>query len=166
MLLYNKYTNKVDYCWYSSTNLAHSQYINDGTGTLAIVFNNGFIYHYHNVDEGDYIMLKMSPSNGTVLSNLIRNKYVATRQTRIDVNKLNELKEEFIKMNESTANNRYVIEVTEDGSEYALKLNGKCISSGQPNNVNVIDLLKELNIPCETVKVGSINEDDKPKIIG
>lgn len=88
----------LDRVWYDSTNVVYSE-CDDKEGenkTLRVVFNNGAMYEYKDVDVNDYVMFVhggIDNSNGKAFFKYIKGKkYEFTRLEDVNKEKLNEEK--------------------------------------------------------------------------
>ena len=104
MVVYNRYVNNKDHTWYDSSNVVYSLCYdnNEATKNLKIVFKNGRTYLYKNVDVNDYIGFRSGESTGKTVNQYIVKKYQGVRLPDTDMEKLDELKEEFINDNKIT----------------------------------------------------------------
>lgn len=169
MIIYNKYVNNEDYVWYDSSNIVFSKCYdnNQTTKTLKVVFKNGRTYVYKDVNAGDYICFKTSPSNGKAINDFIIKKYKGVRIMDTNVDKLNEMKERFINeekeiVEQPISNLLYHIDGNNETGEFRLKINGKTIYSGFENQVSIFNLFKSMNINYSYDNVDSFdNESDE-----
>lgn len=169
MIIYNKYINNEDYVWYDSSNVIFSKCYdnNQTTKTLKVVFKNGRTYVYKDVNAGDYICFKTSPSNGKAINDFIIKKYKGVRITDTSVDKLNEMKEQFINeekefVEQPLSNLLYHIEANKETGEFRLKMNNTTIYSGIENQVSIFNLLKSMNINYSFNNVETFeNESDE-----
>lgn len=152
MVVYNRYVNNKDHTWYDSSNVVYSLCYdnNEATKNLKIVFKNGRTYLYKNVDVNDYIGFRSGESTGKTVNQYIVKKYQGVRLPDTDMEKLDELKEEFINDNKITeeafTNLAYHLSVNNITGDFALKLNGKTIYRGVEGQVSILNLLKCMNI--------------------
>jgi len=115
MIIYKKYIQKdgigYDHVYYQSSNIEYSMcedHPNNRLKTLTIVFGKGRTYRYDNVDVNDYVNFKnailgenlLEKSNGKAFHRYIKN-YPATKLDDTDLNKLQEQKIQFMKLDES-----------------------------------------------------------------
>ena len=163
MVVYNRYVNNKDHTWYDSSNVVYSLCYdnNEATKNLKIVFKNGRTYLYKNVDVNDYIGFRSGESTGKTVNQYIVKKYQGVRLPDTDMEKLDELKEEFINDNKITeeafTNLAYHLSVNDITGDFALKLNGKTIYRGVEGQVSILNLLKCMNINF------SMSEDYEPE---
>lgn len=163
MVVYNRYVNNKDHTWYDSSNVVYSLCYdnNEATKNLKIVFKNGRTYLYKNVDVNDYISFRSGESTGKTVNQYIVKKYQGVRLPDTDMEKLDELKEEFINDNKITeeafTNLAYHLSVNDITGDFALKLNGKTIYRGVEGQVSILNLLKCMNINF------SMSEDYEPE---
>ena len=156
MVVYNRYVNNKDHTWYDSSNVVYSLCYdnNEATKNLKIVFKNGRTYLYKNVDVNDYIGFRSGESTGKTVNQYIVKKYQGVRLPDTDMEKLDELKEEFINDNKITeeafTNLAYHLSVNDITGDFALKLNGKTI----------YNLLKCMNINFSISEDYEIEEDN------
>lgn len=163
MVVYNRYVNNKDHTWYDSSNVVYSLCYdnNEATKNLKIVFKNGRTYLYKNVDVNDYIGFRSGESTGKTVNQYIVKKYQGVRLPDTDMEKLDELKEEFINDNKITeeafTDLAYHLSVNDITGDFALKLNGKTIYRGVEGQVSILNLLKCMNINF------SMSEDYEPE---
>lgn len=153
MVTYNKYVNKVDHTWYDSSNLVYSAcYDNEGDSkTLKVVFKGGRTYIYKDVSSNDYLMFsKGAESNGEQFNRHIVKKYKGVRLSDTNLDKLEELKKEFIgeneKIEQALTNLSYHMEINEKTGEFKLKLNDKVIYEGVEGMVSIINLFSSMHL--------------------
>lgn len=105
-------------------------------------------------------------SNGIAFTKHIK-QYTATRIQDTDLDKLNELKEQFINENNDLQETKvsdlgYVIEFCDKTGEFAIKLKDKVIYHGIEGQVSIINLLQSMGISCALKSVDEIiNETDE-----
>jgi len=153
MIIYNRYVNQEDHVWYDSSNIAYSKcYDNQSspTRTVKIVFKQGRTYVYRNVDANDYVRFKMAESTGKAFNELIK-KYDAVRIADTNMDKLNELQENF--KNELKENDEqklgdlvYHIKVIEETGEFIIVLGDKVLFRGIEGQFSILNLFTSLNI--------------------
>lgn len=101
MIIYRQYKEHptkentfLDRVWYDSSNIVYSE-CEDKEGeakTLRVVFNNGSMYEYKNVDVNDYVMFVhggIENSNGKAFFKYIKGKYEFERLNDVDKQQLN-----------------------------------------------------------------------------
>lgn len=170
MKVYSKYENSQEFCWYDSTNVIFSKcYDNPGDSKVVkIIFKNGRTYLYKDVSANDYVFFRDSQSSGNGFSQYIK-KYTATRIQDTDLDKLEELKKNFMGENQEIQDSKvsdlgYVIEFCDKTGEFALKLGSKTLYSAIEGNVSIINLFKSMGINCRLNAVDEIiNETDEDK---
>lgn len=146
MFIYNKYQNSIDYCWYDSSNIFYSEYLNDGeTNTMLIVFKNGKGYIYENVSPEDYMSFKLADSTGSVFNKSIIKKYVGVFSKTFDIQELSE-KMNNLKLLEESNSKEYHVKFDKQGNEFALFNNEVLIHKGPVNSVSFINLMREMGI--------------------
>ena len=71
--IFHKYDNVIDKTWYESSNILYSECDESNTTkkTLRIIFNNGKMYEYSDVDVHDYLFFRDAESQGKAF-----NKYI------------------------------------------------------------------------------------------
>jgi hypothetical protein len=166
--IYEKYCNSIQYCWYDSSNIIFSKcYDNPGQyKVVKIIFKNGRTYLYKDVLDNDYLAFRDAESNGIAFTKHIK-QYTATRIQDTDLDKLNELKEQFINENNDLQETKvsdlgYVIEFCDKTGEFAIKLKDKVIYHGIEGQVSIINLLQSMGISCTLKSVDEIiNETDE-----
>ena len=166
-IIFNRYLNGIDYTRYDSSNIVYSEcYDNEGLlKNVKIVFKGGRTYLYKDVNADDYIQFKLSPeSHGSAVHEHIIKKYQCVRLPDVDVEQLNNFKnetiEEDIKIEESTISNVvYNISINDETGEFTLTLNGRPLYRGVEGKVSIINLLKCLNIKY-TIS-NNINENEE-----
>lgn len=170
--IYEKYCNSIQYCWYDSTNIIFSKcYDNPNCKVVKIIFKNGRTYLYRDVDATDYVMFRDAESNGSAFTKYIK-KYVATRIQDTDLDKLEEMKQKFMKSNQELQETKvselgYVIEYCEDTGEFVLKIGENVIYSAVEGNVSIINLFKSMGINCTLKavdKIENITDEEEDKI--
>lgn len=169
MIVYNKYVNSQDHTWYDSSNVVYSKcYDNDlSNKTLKIVFKNGRSYLYKDVEINDYIQFKNAQSNGQAVNTFIIKKYKGIRIADTEIEKLNELKENFISEDNDNGETKfsnliYRLDVNEQAGEFNLLLNDKVIYNAIEGKVSIINLFKSMNINyVMNVVENVINESDE-----
>ena len=151
MVIFNKYVNNRDYCWYDSSNVIYSEcYDNEGPAkNVKVVFKNGGTYLYKNVSNDDYISFRQAESNGKALNEHLK-KYEYVRLSDTSIDDLENTKTEFI--NESTeiqeafSNFAYRLAYNDATGEFTLFLNGKPIYNGIEGKVSIVNLLRAMSI--------------------
>lgn len=154
MIIYNKYLDNQDYTWYDSTNVLFSKCYdnaNSNNKTLKVVFKTGKTYVYRDVDINDYLSFKTAESTGKSFDKHIIKKYKGFRIADVQLEKLEQLKENFIKETDNSADTQlkdltYKIEYNEKNGEFILKMYDKIIYHGKENKVSLFSLLKSMNI--------------------
>lgn len=168
MKIYSKYENGQEFCWYDSSNTLFSKcYDNPGDlKVVKVIFKSGATYLYKNVDVNDYIAFRDAESNGHAFFKHIR-KYDATRIQDTDLDKLEEMKNNFMNDTQELQETKvsdlgYVIEYCETDGSFVLKLADKVIFSGVEGNVSIVNLFKSMGINCTMKEVDRIdNETDE-----
>lgn len=170
MIVYNKYIDNQDYTWYDSSNVLFSKCYdnpNSSNKTLKIVFKNGRTYVYKDVDINDYLTFKTATSNGQTVNSSIIKKYKGVRITDTQTDKLEELKENFIKETEESTEKQmkdlvYKVEFDENNYEFVLKMGDKVVYHGTENKVSLFSLFKSMNInySLEVVDKVEYNSDE------
>lgn len=171
MIIYNKYINNEDYTWYDSSNIMFSKCYDNAQllKTLKVVFKDGRTYLYKDVNANDYIAFKTAPSNGSALNTYIIKKNKGVRISDTDIEKLENLKENFITEekqidNEPLSNLNYHLDICEKTGQFNLKLNDKIIYSALEGQVSIVNLFKSMNIKYSWTTVDEINnESDENK---
>lgn len=156
-VIYNKYSNSTDYIWYDSSNIIYSECydIDNENKNLKVIFKGGRTYLYKEVNIKDYLMVKMSESNGKMFNECIVKKYKGIRLPDTDLNKLEELKNRFTEEDkliceENIKNNlNYKLIFEEDEKTFKLLLNGNVIFNGKDKEFSVTQLLKCMGINYE-----------------
>lgn len=77
MIIYKKYENKIEKCWYDSTNVIYSECLDKENDykELKVVFKDGRTYLYKDVDVNDYLLFSRDvKSIGSAL-----NKYIISK---------------------------------------------------------------------------------------
>lgn len=168
MKQYSKYENNQEFCWYDSSNTLFSKcYDNPGDlKVVKIIFKNGRTYLYKDVDVNDYIAFRDAESNGVAFTKHIK-KYTPTRIQDTDLNKLEEMKNNFMENNQEVQDSKvsdlgYVIEFCDSTGEFVLKLRDKIIYSGVEGEVSIVNLFKSMGVNCTFNSVDKIdNETDE-----
>lgn len=85
------YKNNIDKVWYESSNVIYSECDDNlnALKTLRIVFKNGTMYEYYNVNVNDYILFKEHQSQGKALNAFIK-QYQCKKIGEADVNQIKE----------------------------------------------------------------------------
>lgn len=169
MIIYNKYINGEDFTWYDSSNVIFSKCYdgNQLLKTLKIVFKNGRTYLYKDVSTDDYIAFKTALSNGNSVNTYIIKKYKGIRISDTNVDKLQDLQDEFKKneneiSNEKMSNIVYHVDICSKTGEVQLKMNDKPLYTAIEGNVSLFNLLKAMNIKYTYSEVEEIeNETDE-----
>lgn len=93
----NLYENKIDYCWYDSSNILYSECVDnkDDFKTLYIIFKNGIKYVYKNVNVNDYLMFRTDLSQGVALNKYLK-KYDYEKLETINLSELKEREQTII----------------------------------------------------------------------
>lgn len=167
MIVYNKYIDNQDYTWYDSSNVLFSKCYdnpNSSNKTLKIVFKNGRTYVYKDVDINDYLAFKTATSNGQAVNSSIIKKYQGVRITDTQSDKLEQLKESFIKETEDSSEKQvkdlvYKVEFDEKNYEFVLKMGNKIIYHGTENKVSLFSLFKSMNINYSLEAVDKVEYD-------
>lgn len=167
MITYNKYIDNQDYTWYDSSNILFSKCYdnpNSSNKTLKIVFKNGRTYVYKDVDINDYLSFKSATSNGQAANKHIIKKYQGIRITDTQMDKLEQLKESFIKETEDSSEKQvkdlvYKVEFDEKNYEFTLKMGDKVIYHGFENKVSMFSLFKSMNINYSLEVVDKVEYD-------
>lgn len=166
MIIYNRYVNQEDHVWYDSSNIFYSKCYDNNQGntrTVKIVFKQGRTYVYRGVDSNDYVRFKTSQSTGKGFNEFIK-KYDAVRIADTDLEKLNELQEDF--KNELKENDDqklgdlvYNIKVIEETGEFVVILGNKILFRGIEGHFSILNLLTSLNIKHTLQQVDKLPND-------
>lgn len=143
--IYNKYINNEDHVWYDSSNIIYSVCF-DGPvkKSLKIVFKSGGAYLYSNIDPLDYVYFRDAESNGKAFNETIK-KYPCTKLDNISFDELENMKQEFIKLDHPTEYNAH-IEFNDDSGEFKLKINNVVVYEGIEGQVSIINLLHSMGL--------------------
>lgn len=155
-IILSNYENKIDKCWYDSSNIIYSQCVDNENDfkDLQIVFKEGRTYLYEKVNVNDYILFKTDISQGKALNKYIVKKYKGVRLSDTDLSVLNEEKEKLLekRTNNQEENNDntplYHIIYDNNNKKVDLLLNNKVIYTSNLNSINLIEVLKVLGIRC------------------
>lgn len=169
MIVYNKYINGEDFTWYDSSNVIFSKcYDNNSvTKTLKIVFKNGRTYLYKDVSTDDYVAFKTASSNGSAINTYIIKKYQGARISDTDIDKLQELQNNFKKdenklNNEKLSNIIYHIDICSKNGEIQMKMDNKPVYTAIEGKISIFDVLRAMNIKYSYSEVDNIeNETDE-----
>lgn len=156
-VIYNKYSNSIDYIWYDSSNILYSECydIDSENKNLKVIFKGGRTYLYKDVNIKDYLMVKMSESNGKMFNECIVKKYKGIRLSDTDLKQLEELKNRFTEedkiINEEKIKNNlnYKLIFENDEKTFSLLLNDNVIFTGKDKEFSITQLLKCMNINYE-----------------
>lgn len=156
-VIYNKYSNSIDYIWYDSSNILYSECydIDSENKNLKVIFKGGRTYLYKDVNIKDYLMVKMSESNGKMFNECIVKKYKGIRLSDTDLKQLEELKNRFTEedkiINEEKIKNNlnYKLIFENDEKTFSLLLNDNIIFTGKDKEFSITQLLKCMNINYE-----------------
>lgn len=176
MIIYNKYVDNQDYTWYDSSNVLFSKCYdnpNSSNKTLKVVFKNSRTYVYKDVDVNDYLTFKTATSNGQAFNKCIIKKYQGVRITDTQADKLEQLKESFIKETEESSEKQvkdliYKVDFDEKTNEFILKMGGQIVYHGIEGKVSLFSLFKSMNISYALDVVDEVNYDsdeEKDEII-
>ena len=165
MIIYNKYLNNEDFTWYDSSNILFSKcYDNDVSEnkTVKIVFKQGRTYLYKDVSTDDYIAFKTDSSNGSAFNKYIK-KYQGVRIADTDMNKLQQLQEDFKKdeneiNDEKLSDIQYHIDICSKTGLVQLKLNDKVLYTVEEGKASVFSILKAMNIKYSWQEVDEITK--------
>lgn len=168
MIVYNKYIDNQDFTWYDSSNVLFSKCYdnpNSSNKTLKVVFKNNKTYVYKDVDINDYLSFKTASSNGQAFNKYIIKKYQGIRITDTQIDKLEQLKENFIKDAEESVEKQvkdlvYKMEFDEKTNEFVLKIGEKVIYHGTEGKVSIFSLFKSMNINYAMEVVDEIHYDN------
>lgn len=166
MIIYNRYVNQEDHVWYDSSNIVYTKCYDTQASknkTLKIVFKNGRTYVYRDVDANDYLLFKMSQSNGKAFNQYIK-KYPAVRISDTDMDKLNELQENFKNEVKESDEQKlgdlvYNIKVDEKTGEFIIVLGDRVLFKGIEGQFSILNLFSSLNIKYVLQKVDEIPND-------
>lgn len=158
-IVYNKYINRIDHTWYDSSNIVYSQCFDNAapTKSVKIVFKGGRTYLYKDVDPNDYVLFRTSESTGKAANDHIIKKYQAVRLSDTDLEKLEEMKLQFMEETNETSevfsNLAYTIEINQANGDFRLLMNGKPIYEAVEGQVSIINLLKSMSIAYSIVEM-------------
>lgn len=134
--IFHKYDNVIDKTWYESSNILYSECDESDTTkkTLRIIFNNGKMYEYSDVDVHDYLFFRDAESQGKAFNKYIR-KY---EYKKLDDNVNTKLILEELDI-EQNPNKNYCFEFTCD--EFKLFNRENLLTRGLLNkdNINAIE---------------------------
>lgn len=169
-LILDEYKDNVDKCWYDSSNVLFSKCYDNPNQLkdLTIVFKEGRTYQYNGVDVMDYIMFKTDRSQGKALNKYIVKKYKGVRLSDVDLNELEEeknniiverLKEkegENVLLDDSTLDKEpatpYTVVNDPSTNEIELLLNNTLVYKGINGKINLFDVLNGLGIKAKIVE--------------
>jgi hypothetical protein len=104
--------NKVEKCWFDSSNILYSEYHENNTnnyGNLFVTFKNGATYLYRNVEIApDYLMFKvggLDGSHGKAFNKHIKLKYQYEKCENKNIEEINQEKELIINTNQNQNDN-------------------------------------------------------------
>lgn len=158
--IYNHYKCNVDHTWYDSSNIIYSEcFDSPDYKSLKIVFKGGRTYLYKDVDPMDYLLFRDGESNGKIFNSKIKN-LPCTKLEDTNLEKLEELKQEFIQF-DNTKEKNYHLEIDEITGNFNLYINNVLVYKGVEGFVSIINLLKSIGIQYsfEKTEVSSINID-------
>lgn len=84
--IFNLYENKMDRTWYKSSNIKYSECDDnvDALKTVRIVFGDGRMYQYENVNVNDYLLFREDVSQGKAMNRYLKS-YECKRLDDIDI---------------------------------------------------------------------------------
>lgn len=145
--IFNMYIKNEDHTWYDSSNIVYSVIFDDQTNnnkSLKIVFKGGRTYLYKNVDPIDYHMFREAQSQGSVFNEKIKH-YECIKQDNTDLDKLEELKQHFISLQNPTEYNIH-INLNDKTGEFNLSINNNMVFEGIEGNVSIVNLFKAMGL--------------------
>lgn len=87
MKIVSEYVPQIrrDFCWYDSSNVLYSECVDNENDfkTLYVLFKNGIVYRYDDVNVNDYVMLKNDSSQGSRLNTSFK-KYKCERVCKLE----------------------------------------------------------------------------------
>lgn len=158
-LIYNNYKDKVDKCWYDSTNIIFSECIDyeNELKDLKVVFKGGRYYLYKNVDVNDYLLFRTDISQGKALSKYITPKYTGVRLPDVNIEDLtNEMKllieekENNTILVDDKKNAIYHIKLDSETNEIELYINNNLIFEGINGTLDLFEIISLLGIKCSS----------------
>lgn len=162
MITYSKYIDSTVHNWYDSSNIRYSEcYDRPGdTVDLEIVFGNGRVYRYRDVDKNDYLEMTSAESNGKAFAKVIRPKYSGEKQSEVDMDKLAQLRENFINEEQNiaemkTADVKYKLLCDKESANFVLTLNNKPLYRGEEHKVSIVKLFQSMFINWQMEMVDS-----------
>lgn len=155
-IIISKYKDKLDKCWYDSSNVLYSQCVDNENDfkDLQIVFKDGRTYLYQNVNVNDYVLFKTDVSQGKALNKYILKKYKGLRLSDTNLDMLFEEKEKLLEekkdKTELDENPLYHIITYDKEQKVELYLNNKIVYTSSITSINLIEVLKTLGIRCSS----------------
>lgn len=155
-IIISKYKDKLDKCWYDSSNVLYSQCVDNENDfkDLQIVFKDGRTYLYQNVNVNDYVLFKTDISQGKALNKYILKKYKGLRLSDTNLDMLFEEKEKLLEekkdKTELDENPLYHIITYDKEQKVELYLNNKIVYTSSITSINLIEVLKTLGIRCSS----------------
>lgn len=155
-IIISKYKDKLDKCWYDSSNVLYSQCVDNENDfkDLQIVFKDGRTYLYQNVNVNDYVLFKTDVSQGKALNKYILKKYKGLRLSDTNIDMLFEEKEKLLEekkdKTELDENPLYHIITYDKEQKVELYLNNKIVYTSSITSINLIEVLKTLGIRCSS----------------
>lgn len=152
MITYNKYVNNEDHTWYDSSNVVYSVCYdnNESFKNVKIVFQKGRTYLYRDVNVNDYLMFKNAVSHGQSVNKYIVKKYQGIRLPDMEIDKLEELKNDFTEDDRVTEDAfeklTYHIDYNNETGEFVLKMSDKPIYTGIEGQVSIVNLFRCMNV--------------------
>lgn len=159
MLKFSYYIdNKMDKAWFDSSNVVYAECDESDTAekTVRVVFKNGSMYRYDNVNVYDWTLFKNSESQGKALNSIFKKGGYPCEKINTEVD-LDALQEEY----EFRTGNGVIINVNEDNIISILdNKDGVLYSSSEGDST--VDIVKKLLEKLRYVtKVKEANNESK-----
>lgn len=139
MKLFNYYDNKIDHCWFESSNIVYTECIDneDELKTVKVVFSNATQYEYYDVNVFDYLKFRDDSSQGKAFAKYIKSK--GYKYKKLENANLKEISEEYIFR---TGNGIFIEEIDGNVNFYNSK-NEKIGDIEKVKDLTISDLIKK-----------------------
>ena len=158
--IFNKYANDMDKTWYESSNILYSECddITDNLKVLRIIFKNGRVYQYTDVDVIDYLLFRDDVSQGKAF-NLHIKKYKCERLDDVDVNVVNqEMQDELKAQQEIEDKEDLIIKLYNISADVELIKNS--LNSITLTNNDLACVMSALNKISQTLNITEFSGND------
>lgn len=145
--IYKIYENKMERTWYNSSNIIYSECDDNENEfkVLRVVFKDGRMYQYKDVNVNDYLLFRENLSQGKALNQFIKPKYEVSRLDDVVVDDLKQL------LNDYQNSGEWVVY---DGKEITITNNGEVVNTISLEQ-DLGDILGQL---CSNINVQFLNK--------